>query len=90
MKRKSLNDSFGFNICGDALSEFGVFISSVREKSLAEKNGFTEGDQILFVNDIDFTKVKHEMAVKILKSSLQISIVLRYFPYNFQRQKNLY
>ncbi|XP_038630936.1 PDZ domain-containing protein 11 isoform X2 [Scyliorhinus canicula] len=77
----------GFNIRGGKASQLGIFISKVIPDSDADHAGLQEGDQVLAVNDIDFQDIEHSKAVEILKSAKEITMRVRYFPYNFHRQK---
>ncbi|XP_030650353.1 PDZ domain-containing protein 11 isoform X2 [Chanos chanos] len=53
----------------------------------AHRAGLQEGDQVLSVNDVDFQDIEHSRAVEILKTAREIVMRVRYFPYNYQRQK---
>ncbi|XP_039238813.1 PDZ domain-containing protein 11 isoform X2 [Pipra filicauda] len=53
----------------------------------AHRAGLQEGDQVLSVNDVDFQDIEHSKAVEILKTAREITMRVRYFPYNYQRQK---
>nr|XP_006113734.1 PDZ domain-containing protein 11 isoform X3 [Pelodiscus sinensis] len=53
----------------------------------AHRAGLQEGDQVLAVNDVDFQDIEHSKAVEILKTAREIIMRVRYFPYNYQRQK---
>ncbi|XP_058840630.1 uncharacterized protein LOC131696109 isoform X3 [Topomyia yanbarensis] len=73
--------SHGFGICvkggKDSGECVGVYISRIEEGSLAERAGLRPGDTILEVNGTPFTSINHEEALKILKSSRQISMTVR-------------
>ncbi|XP_055598377.1 uncharacterized protein LOC129747966 isoform X3 [Uranotaenia lowii] len=80
MSRDQQTDaSHGFGICvkGGKDSVTGVYISRIEEGSLAERAGLRPGDSILEVNGTPFTSINHEEALKILKSSRQISMTVR-------------
>ncbi|KAE8583855.1 hypothetical protein XENTR_v10020711 [Xenopus tropicalis] len=77
----------GFNIRGGKASQLGIFISKVIPDSDAHKAGLQEGDQVLTVNNVDFQDIEHSKAVEILKTAREIFMQVRYFPYNYQRQK---
>ncbi|NXN51628.1 PDZ11 protein, partial [Rynchops niger] len=77
----------GFNIRGGKASQLGIFISKVIPDSDAHRAGLQEGDQVLSVNDVDFQDIEHSKAVEILKTAREITMRVRYFPYNYQRQK---
>ncbi|XP_016100019.1 PDZ domain-containing protein 11 isoform X1 [Sinocyclocheilus anshuiensis] len=77
----------GFNIRGGKASQLGIFISKVVPDSDAHRAGLQEGDQVLSVNDVDFQDIEHSKAVEILKTAREILMKVRYFPYNYQRQK---
>lgn len=53
----------------------------------AHRAGLQEGDQVLSVNDVDFQDIEHSRAVEILKTAREILMRVRFFPYNYQRQK---
>ncbi|KAG8554023.1 hypothetical protein GDO81_003632 [Engystomops pustulosus] len=77
----------GFNIRGGKASQLGIFISKVIPDSDAHRAGLQEGDQVLTVNNVDFQDIEHSKAVEILKTAREIYMQVRYFPYNYQRQK---
>ncbi|XP_043913364.1 PDZ domain-containing protein 11 isoform X2 [Protopterus annectens] len=77
----------GFNIRGGKASQLGIFISKVIPDSDAHRAGLQEGDQVLTVNEVDFQDIEHGKAVEILKTARDIVMRVRYFPYNYQRQK---
>ncbi|XP_078810176.1 PDZ domain-containing protein 11 isoform X2 [Oryzias latipes] len=77
----------GFNIRGGKASQLGIFISKVVPDSDAHRAGLQEGDQVLSVNDVDFQDIEHSKAVEILKTAREILMRVRFFPYNYQRQK---
>lgn len=77
----------GFNIRGGKASQLGIFISKVIPDSDAHRAGLQEGDQVLAVNDVDFQDIEHSKAVEILKTAREISMRVRFFPYNYHRQK---
>uniref|UniRef100_A0A8C9F4P9 PDZ domain containing 11 n=1 Tax=Pavo cristatus TaxID=9049 RepID=A0A8C9F4P9_PAVCR len=65
----------------------GSLFTSVIPDSDAHRAGLQEGDQVLSVNDVDFQDIEHSKAVEILKTAREITMRVRYFPYNYQRQK---
>ncbi|XP_069065831.1 PDZ domain-containing protein 11 isoform X2 [Pleurodeles waltl] len=77
----------GFNIRGGKASQLGIFISKVIPDSDAHRAGLQEGDQVLSVNEVDFQDIEHTKAVEILKTAREIVMRVRFFPYNYQRQK---
>eukprot|EP00062_Callorhinchus_milii_P023332 gi/632982059/ref/XP_007907929.1/ PREDICTED: PDZ domain-containing protein 11 [Callorhinchus milii] len=85
--KKPPGAQLGFNIRGGKASQLGIFISKVIPDSDASRVGLQEGDQVLAVNEVDFQDIEHGRAVEILKSAREITMRVRYFPYNFQRQK---
>ncbi|XP_032832775.1 PDZ domain-containing protein 11 [Petromyzon marinus] len=76
----------GFNIRGGRASQLGIYISKVLRGSDAERVGLREGDQVLAVNAVDFQDIEHAKAVEVLKSSTEITMRVRFFPYGFRRQ----
>ncbi|XP_038848924.1 PDZ domain-containing protein 11-like isoform X2 [Salvelinus namaycush] len=53
----------------------------------AHSAGLQEGDQVLSVNEVDFQDIEHSRAVEILKTAREILMRVRFFLYNYQRQK---
>ncbi|KAL0588955.1 PDZ domain-containing protein 11 [Plecturocebus cupreus] len=85
--KKPPGAQLGFNIRGGKASQLGIFISKVIPDSDAHRAGLQEGDQVLAVNDVDFQDIEHSKAVEILKTAREISMRVRFFPYNYHRQK---
>ncbi|KAF4091435.1 hypothetical protein AMELA_G00036870 [Ameiurus melas] len=85
--KKPPGAQLGFNIRGGKASQLGIFISKVVPDSDAHRAGLQEGDQVLSVNEVDFQDIEHSKAVDILKTAREIVMRVRYFPYNYQRQK---
>ncbi|XP_004449799.4 PDZ domain-containing protein 11 isoform X2 [Dasypus novemcinctus] len=85
--KKPPGAQLGFNIRGGKASQLGIFISKVIPDSDAHRAGLQEGDQVLAVNDVDFQDIEHSKAVEILKTAHEISMRVRFFPYNYHRQK---
>uniref|UniRef100_A0A8C8CFW3 PDZ domain-containing protein 11 n=2 Tax=Oncorhynchus tshawytscha TaxID=74940 RepID=A0A8C8CFW3_ONCTS len=85
--KKPPGAQLGFNIRGGKASQLGIFISKVVPDSDAHRAGLQEGDQVLSVNEADFQDIEHSRAVEILKTAREILMRLRFFPYNYQRQK---
>ncbi|XP_043913366.1 PDZ domain-containing protein 11 isoform X3 [Protopterus annectens] len=85
--KKPPGAQLGFNIRGGKASQLGIFISKVIPDSDAHRAGLQEGDQVLTVNEVDFQDIEHGKAVEILKTARDIVMRVRYFPYNYQRQK---
>ncbi|TWW55738.1 PDZ domain-containing protein 11 [Takifugu flavidus] len=85
--KKPPGAQLGFNIRGGKASQLGIFISKVVPDSDAHRAGLQEGDQVLSVNDVDFQDIEHSKAVEILKTAREIQMRVRFFPYNYQRQK---
>uniref|UniRef100_A0A4X2KWN8 PDZ domain-containing protein n=1 Tax=Vombatus ursinus TaxID=29139 RepID=A0A4X2KWN8_VOMUR len=65
-------------------SQLGIFICKVIPDSDAHRAGLQEGDQVLAVNKVDFQDIE---SVGILKTSRDISLRVRFFPYNYHLQK---
>ncbi|XP_069899227.1 tight junction protein ZO-1 isoform X7 [Dipodomys merriami] len=57
-------DSVGLRLAGG--NDVGIFVAGVLEDSPAAKEGLEEGDQILRVNNVDFTNIIREEAVLFL------------------------
>lgn len=85
--KKPPGAQLGFNIRGGKASQLGIFISKVVPDSDAHRAGLQEGDQVLSVNEVDFQDIEHSRAVDILKTAREILMRVRFFPYNYQRQK---
>ncbi|KAK9402314.1 PDZ domain-containing protein 11 [Crotalus adamanteus] len=85
--KKPSGAQLGFNIRGGKASQLGIFISKVIPDSDAHRAGLQEGDQVLAVNDVDFQDIEHSKAVEILKTAREIIMRVRFFPYNYHRQK---
>nr|XP_016848700.1 PREDICTED: harmonin isoform X1 [Anolis carolinensis] len=67
----------GCSISSGPTQKPGIFISNIKPNSLSAEVGLEVGDQIVEVNGMDFSKIDHREAVKVLKSSqtLTISVV---------------
>ncbi|XP_060115893.1 LOW QUALITY PROTEIN: tight junction protein ZO-1 [Heteronotia binoei] len=57
-------DSVGLRLAGG--NDVGIFVAGVLEDSPAAREGLEEGDQILRVNNVDFTNIIREEAVLFL------------------------
>uniref|UniRef100_A0A3P8XEM7 PDZ domain-containing protein 11 n=1 Tax=Esox lucius TaxID=8010 RepID=A0A3P8XEM7_ESOLU len=79
--KKPPGAQLGFNIRGGKASQLGIFISKVVPDSDAHRAGLQEGDQVLSVNEVDFQDIEHSRAVDILKTTREILMRVRYFPY---------
>lgn len=53
-------------------------MTGVDPGSVAERVGLTRGDELLTVNSKNFTRITHDKAVQILKSSKRMQIVANY------------
>ncbi|XP_077984218.1 PDZ domain-containing protein 11-like [Glandiceps talaboti] len=84
-KRNKYNDQLGFNIRGGKEHRCGIYVSKVYQDSNAERVGIQVGDKLLSVNGMDFEDLRHDDAVRILKSSNEIEMAIRYFPYGFEK-----
>uniref|UniRef100_A0A0B7BBV1 PDZ domain-containing protein n=1 Tax=Arion vulgaris TaxID=1028688 RepID=A0A0B7BBV1_9EUPU len=62
---------------GPAATYPGIFVEKVRPGSIADQVGLEPGDQIMEVNETSFRKITWEQAVLALKSSRQLSVVIR-------------
>ncbi|XP_006729933.1 PDZ domain-containing protein 11-like isoform X1 [Leptonychotes weddellii] len=77
----------GFNILGGKASQLGIFISNVIPDLDAHQAGLQEGDKVLAVNDVDLQDIEHSKAVEILKTAREISMCVRFFPYNYRQKE---
>ncbi|XP_064185275.1 PDZ domain-containing protein 11 [Anguilla rostrata] len=87
--KKPPGAQLGFNIRGGKASQLGIFISKVVPDSDAHRAGLQEGDQVLSVKVNDHVSLLDHLsqAVEILKTAREILMRVRFFPYNYQRQK---
>ena len=69
--------SLGFSICGGWEHKMGIFVSTVDPGSAAERNGLGVGDRLLDVNGMNFERVAHSTAVKVLKSPGRVVLIVR-------------
>ncbi|XP_063172095.1 whirlin [Candoia aspera] len=76
LKRQKAQEGLGFSIRGGSEHGVGIYVSLVEPGSLAEKEGLRVGDQILKVNDKPLDKVTHAEAVKALKGSKKLNLVV--------------
>ncbi|XP_030880201.1 PDZ domain-containing protein 11-like isoform X2 [Leptonychotes weddellii] len=53
----------------------------------AHQAGLQEGDKVLAVNDVDLQDIEHSKAVEILKTAREISMCVRFFPYNYRQKE---
>ncbi|CAN9498780.1 unnamed protein product [Ophioblennius macclurei] len=66
----------GISISSGPTQKPGIYISNVKPGSLASEVGLQIGDQIVEVNNVDFTNVDHKEAVRVLKSSRSLTITV--------------
>ncbi|XP_037539356.1 harmonin [Nematolebias whitei] len=66
----------GISISSGPTQKPGIYISNVKPGSLSAEVGLEMGDQIVEVNEVDFTTVDHKEAVKVLKSSRSLTITV--------------
>ncbi|XP_059478586.1 harmonin isoform X2 [Neocloeon triangulifer] len=71
------HSSLGVSICKGTKQRPGIFIQSTRENSLAQEAGFLPGDQIIECNGSNFEDIEFKEAVKILKDSKHLDLVIR-------------
>ncbi|XP_062815720.1 whirlin isoform X2 [Anolis carolinensis] len=76
LKRHKAHEGLGFSIRGGSEHGVGIYISLVEPGSLAEKEGLRVGDQILKVNGKALDKVTHAEAVKALKGSKKLNLLV--------------
>lgn len=55
----------GWFCCCCIFLGFGVYISRIEERSVAERAGLRPGDTILEVNGTPFTAISHDEALKV-------------------------
>jgi hypothetical protein len=85
LKRPNPSAQLGFHIRGGKEYRSEIYISKVISGSEAEKLGVKIGDQILSANGVSFCCMDHPQAVKILKSSSDIEMTLKYYPYGYRK-----
>ena len=78
VKRPS-NSGFGFSIRGGAEHGVGLYVSSVDENSVAEKEGVLLGDHVIQVNGTRFDGLTHEQAVKVTKILILLQTIKALF-----------
>ncbi|XP_013917163.1 PREDICTED: harmonin isoform X1 [Thamnophis sirtalis] len=66
----------GCSISSGPTQKPGIFISNVKPNSLSAEVGLEVGDQIVEVNGADFSNMDHKEAVKVLKSSQTLTIIV--------------
>ncbi|XP_069754597.1 harmonin isoform X8 [Narcine bancroftii] len=66
----------GCSISSGPTQKPGIFISNVKPGSISAEVGLEVGDQIVEVDGVDFTNVDHKEAVRILKSSRSLTIIV--------------
>ncbi|XP_068723891.1 whirlin-like isoform X1 [Montipora capricornis] len=76
IKRPS-NAGFGFSIRGGAEHGVGLYVSSLDEGSVAEKEGLLPGDHIIQVNGTKFDGLTHAQAVKVIQNSKKLNLFVR-------------
>lgn len=89
LKKQVAGQPLGFNIRGGRANEGGVYISKVLAESEAEKLGLKPGDQVISVNEADFTDIPHHEAVELLKRSMDLTLKVQYFPYGYDMQMRI-
>ncbi|XP_065834196.1 PDZ domain-containing protein 11-like [Oscarella lobularis] len=85
LKRPGPSDQLGFHVRGGSERRSDIYISKIVPNSEAEKIGLKVGDQILHVNGASFGDIDHAQAVKILKSTSDIMMTVRYYPYGYRK-----
>uniref|UniRef100_A0A665UKP5 Usher syndrome 1C n=1 Tax=Echeneis naucrates TaxID=173247 RepID=A0A665UKP5_ECHNA len=66
----------GISISSGPTQKPGIYISNVKAGSMSAEVGLEIGDQIVEVNGVDFTNVDHKEAVRVLKSSRNLTITV--------------
>lgn len=87
LRRNVGNSRLGLFIRGGPESEYGVFISMVKESSEAERVGLKCGDKILSINSIDCSNIEHEKVVSLLQQSESLELKVQYFPHGYALQR---
>uniref|UniRef100_A0A2P2I2S6 PDZ domain-containing protein 11-like n=1 Tax=Hirondellea gigas TaxID=1518452 RepID=A0A2P2I2S6_9CRUS len=85
LARTTATDALGFNIRGGKEHHCGIFLSKVMPNTEVHRLGLKEGDQLLWVNGINFEDIDHASAVKILKANTEVTMQVRYFPYGYRK-----
>ncbi|KAK2140684.1 hypothetical protein LSH36_1279g00015 [Paralvinella palmiformis] len=98
LERQSPADSLGFHIRGGVEQNCGLFISKASCKELRSRQIRFEGRrpvnkiyflQVIAVNKRSFESIDHTEAVNILKGSLRVEMIVRYFPYGYKKTYNV-
>ncbi|XP_055330680.1 harmonin-like [Paramacrobiotus metropolitanus] len=77
VNRKTLNDEFGFRVCGGRDQNCPLVISNVDRKSRAWRAGVRPGMQICRVNGMRVNKATHRIFVDYVKISLQLDLEMK-------------
>ncbi|XP_075256429.1 uncharacterized protein LOC142348778 [Convolutriloba macropyga] len=67
----------GFRIRGGSQFGIGIFISRVQPNTLASRHNLQFGDEILAVNNEDFSNVSHERAIELISMDRVVVMSLR-------------
>ncbi|XP_030755760.1 uncharacterized protein LOC115882066 isoform X2 [Sitophilus oryzae] len=67
----------GCGICKGPEWKPGIFVQFTKEGGVAREAGLRPGDQILYANNIDFSDIPFNEAVNLMKSSRQLSLIVR-------------
>uniref|UniRef100_A0A4W5N424 PDZ domain-containing protein n=1 Tax=Hucho hucho TaxID=62062 RepID=A0A4W5N424_9TELE len=88
LRRSKSNEGLGFSIRGGSEHGVGIYVSLVEPGSFAENEGLRVGDQLLEVNGRSFVAIPHDEAVRILKTTNESSIYVK-FPLKTKRPWNV-
>ncbi|XP_031561837.1 uncharacterized protein LOC116297698 isoform X2 [Actinia tenebrosa] len=75
--KRAPGTGYGFSMRGGSEHGVGLYVSSLDDNSIAEYEGLLPGDHIISVNDIQFDGLSHDQAVKIIKNSKKLNMVVR-------------
>ena len=71
------NAKLGLLIRGGSEYGLGIYVVGIDKNSVAEKCGILVGEQILEVNGISFTEIRHQVAAHIIRTCKMMTMVLK-------------
>nr|XP_033818176.1 rap guanine nucleotide exchange factor 6-like [Geotrypetes seraphini] len=77
LRKPSRNSPLHFTIIGGHNKGFGIFVENVESGTITAEAGLMRGDQIIEVNEQDFTHITHANAFEILMSNTHLSITVK-------------
>ncbi|GAU98160.1 hypothetical protein RvY_09340 [Ramazzottius varieornatus] len=77
LKRRYLEEDFGFRVCGGKDQKCAIFVSSVDRGSPALINGLRPGLEVLRVNGLTTANVTHRMFVDYVKINFHLELLVK-------------